>query len=237
VSLTAAGATLLERARDILAAANDAVEMARRAEAGEVGRLSVAFTPVAAYDLLPPAVRAFLRRFPAVHLRLRELWSADQVTALREQSVDLGIVHLPIDERGLVVRRLQKDRVVVALPARHRAARASRVDPADLADEAWLRFWQPGESQDRVLDAMMRETGIQPRIVQQATQIPTLLGMVAAGIGIGLVPPAVQRIRFRGVAYRPLVRGPDITTAAVWRADDTSTALSSFVDALSGSGS
>jgi DNA-binding transcriptional LysR family regulator len=80
---------------------------------------------------------------------------------------------------------------------------------------------------------IFRAGGFEPNVVEESAQISTLLGMVAAGIGVCVLPPAVRRMRFRGVAYRRLTRGgPELETAVAWLADAELPTVRPFVDIL-----
>jgi DNA-binding transcriptional LysR family regulator len=234
VRLTQVGLVFVEQARAVLAAADRAVIMAQRAERGETGDLTVSFTPNLAYELLPPVIQRYLRRHPDVRLVLREMWSSEQVVALHARQVHLAILHPPINQRGLTVRSLFRERYGVALPARHVLTKRHRVSLADLAHEPWVRFPRPaGPGTPDPMRDIFRAAGYDPRIAEEAAQIPTLLGMVAAGIGVCILPPAVRRIRFRGVVYRPVERGvPDLETAVAWLSDAEQPTMRSFLQIL-----
>jgi DNA-binding transcriptional LysR family regulator len=234
VRLTSAGAVFLQHARGLLSDAESAVLAAQRAQRGETGELAVSFAPDLAYELLPFVIKTYLRRWPGVRLVLREFWSVEQVGALHSRQVHLAILHPPIDQRGLTIRTILRERFVAALPARHPLTKRHNVLLADLASEPWLRLPRP--TSPGVADPMreiFRAGGFEPNVVEESAQISTLLGMVAAGIGVCVLPPAVRRMRFRGVAYRRLTRGgPELETAVAWLADAELPTVRPFVDIL-----
>lgn len=218
VGLTAAGAAFLEEARLTLAGADRAALVAVQAQRGESGDLDIAFAPDTVYDLIPPAVRGYVRRFPSVRLGLHELWTSEQVGLVRDGHIDLGIIRPPIDERDVSIQRLRGDRMLVALPLRHAFAHRRRLWLRELNGQSWLRLpAQPRPQQpDRAL-ALLEGAGVRPQFVAEASQIPTLLGLVAAGIGVCVLPSAVRREKVRGVAYVDIAdEAASSEIAAIW---------------------
>jgi len=234
VELTEAGRTLLEAARRLLADAEAAVEHTRRAARGEVGRLRIAFVTTADYSLLPPLVRRFRLRHPGVALVLRELTGDRQLDLLAAGELDLGLMIGPAEVRGLASRTVLRERLVAALPARHQLARSRRVSARALGAEGLVLFPRPLAPglHDQVI-GVCRRAGFVPRIVQEAVQMQTILGLVAAGLGFALVPACMALLRRPGVAYLALdPPGPHIDTVAVWPDGDPPPALAALLREL-----
>src|SRR5881275_1522994 len=112
VELTAAGQAYLARARDILAAVEDAAREARRVQRGEVGRLDVGFVGSAMYSVVPELLRAFRERFPDVGLRLRELGTAEQLRRLEDGRLDVGFLRPPGGRPGLSIETVLREPVL-----------------------------------------------------------------------------------------------------------------------------
>jgi DNA-binding transcriptional LysR family regulator len=232
VALTHAGATFLEEARATLARAGQAVELARRAQRGEVGRLAVGYLAATAYTLLPLVLRDFMRGFPGVRLELRELTLPQQVGALLKGDIEVGLLRPPVAEAELAAETILAEPFVLALPARHPLTALRRVPARRLAGEPFIMFpRQPGlVFHDLVMGFCLRN-GFTPRVAQEANQTHTVVGLVSAGIGVALVPASTQRIGLAGVAYRPLrERTPESRTAVAWRRDNASPVLAAFRD-------
>jgi DNA-binding transcriptional LysR family regulator len=176
---------------------------ARRAGQGLTGSLRVTFVASAARDLLPSILRAFRARHADVALELHEATTAQQVTALREDRADIGIVVVPLPEAAqLTVARLRREELLVALPRRHRLASRQVLRLADLASESWILFpagFGPG-LHARIVDAC-RVAGFSPRVTQEAVQMETIVSLVAAGMGVSLVPPAMAKPRRSDVRF------------------------------------
>jgi DNA-binding transcriptional LysR family regulator len=218
VALTAAGAAFLEPARQAVAAARLARAQALRAERGETGRLRLGFTVIAFYGLLPEAVQQFRLRYPDVEVALVERDSPSLESALAAGDVDLAVLHPPLSTPGLVTHALPDEPLVLALPASHRLAARRRLSAGDLAGEPFLlapRAVGP-RFHDRVI-AWFQSQGVSPRVVQEATPMTTLVGLVSAGAGLGFVTAGIARIGRPGVVFRALrPAAPRLPMAAAW---------------------
>ncbi|HEY4295114.1 MAG TPA: LysR substrate-binding domain-containing protein [Paraburkholderia sp.] len=210
VELTPAGKALLPEARALLAQAERTSTVAARAQRGEIGELRVGLTGSAMFTAeIPRLILTYRQRFPGVHLRIAEQTTQEQLTALLEQRLDVAIVRsvlapdLPPTLRAI---RLLEDSLVVALPARHRLADVAKpLSIGALADEAFVMY--PRESGTGVYDQIItlcRQAGFAPTIAQEAHAMATIVGLVAAGLGIAVVPESLRGIGANGVVYRPL---------------------------------
>ena len=139
VEVAPAGEVLLARAKEVLAAVDDAVEDTRRAARGEFGRLAIGFTGSATYALLPRLAAALRSALPGVVLDLRgELLTPAQVARLLDGSLDLGVLRPPVRERALCVEVVRSDPLIAVLPEGHRLAAADAVPLEELADEPFV---------------------------------------------------------------------------------------------------
>ncbi|WP_297361155.1 LysR substrate-binding domain-containing protein [Thauera sp.] len=208
VALTAAGARFLGHVRHILGGIDEAVADARRAAAGEVGELRVGFTSSLPFtDLLPDALHAYRSRFPAVRLQLREMFTAAQFAALARDELDVGFVRLQAGPppAGIVLREIARNPLRLVVNAGHRLANAPQVSFAQLADEDFISFPADiGTDLPGVLRALCRQAGFEPRIVQTAREATTQIGLVAAGVGVALLPAPLESVRIARVRYLPL---------------------------------
>jgi DNA-binding transcriptional LysR family regulator len=209
VQLTDAGRLLLEQSRPLLAQAERIEQLLGEAAGGEVGRLGIGFVGSASYEALPRILRAFRSRFPNVELRLEELTTAGQASALAAGRIDVGLLRTPVGDPSLELTPLVEERLVVALPDSHALAARKRVPVAALAGEPFVLVpRQLGTGlYDDVL-AVCRAAGFSPNVVQEANEMQTIVSLVSAGIGVSLVPESVETFSPPRVAYRPLT-GPN----------------------------
>jgi DNA-binding transcriptional LysR family regulator len=205
IELTDAGQVFLEEARRTLVQAEHARRMAQRAQRREIGRLVMGFVSEATYDLLPLMLHAYRARFPGVEIVLREMTTMQQVQALQKGSIHLGMLRPPIPEAGLNLQIVRQEPFVMVLPPTTRFAADERLPLSALSEEPFVLFPRaisPGVY-DQVI-SLCNQAGFSPIIVQEATELHTILGLVAVGIGVSLLPASVRLLRSQGVVYRAL---------------------------------
>ena len=206
VDLTDAGTAYLDRARAILAAVDEAGIEAQRVDQGLVGRLTIGCVGSATYSLLPALARRLREDLPGIDFAFRgEMLVPDQVAALLAGTIDLALLRPPVDEPGLTLRPLRKDRLIVAVPDGHRLAARRRVRVEDLRDEDLVVHPARGRSvMHGVVEELCRDAGFRPRIRHEVAETSTLVTFVAAGLGVAVVPEPVGTLGVPGVTYRPL---------------------------------
>ncbi len=237
VQLTAAGDAFLRDARAILGELDGAVATARRIDAGQTGRLRIGFVGSALLSIVPGTVERFRAERPGVAIELRERSTVDQLRAVSAGVVDVGLVRPPIEDDGeLRAETVLRERTVAALPAGHELAALSRVSLRRLAAEPLVLFPRdqaPGYHD--LLIGALADAGAGPRVIQYAPEMLTIIGLVAAGTGVSLVPASVGRLALDGVAYRPVSGAPRSELVAITRVGDDSALVRAFVaDALAG---
>lgn len=236
VETTYAGNTLLVEARAALAQIERAVESTRRAARGEQGRLSVGMAPTAPFHpLMPQAIRAFREAFPGVDLTLDEALTDELVTLLRAEHIDVAFVRNRLaDADELRVDALLEEPMLVALPLAWRTGPGhshGAVELAQLARQPFVVYGPPGSGIHDATLAACLGAGFVPRVVQLAPRITSALGLVAAGLGVTLVPQSMRRINMDGVAYRPIADAtpPTVVLHMVTRRHDPSVVVRNFV--------
>ncbi|PKA44869.1 LysR family transcriptional regulator [Rhizobium sullae] len=237
VRLTAAGRVFLEEARRTIAQSEDAVRLARRAASDDLAQISIAFVSAALYRLLPQAIRAFHEIWPDTTIRLDERPTEAQLAGLAGGDIDLGFFHPPIKTvDGLAVELIHRDKLIVAVPSHHPLAALNFCRLADLAGHDFIMFpHQQGPTLHGKITNACRAAGFVPNIVQEARQMHTILSLVAAGLGVSLVPTGATTMRIAGVAFIPLVDTPaDIAweMAIGWQPRGARKALRNFLEVV-----
>ena len=233
--LTAAGIAFLEEARRTLAAAERAERAARLAGEGRSGQLTIGMINSAAYeDTISTVVLKLSERYPGIDISLREVTTPQQLRALRSGEIQVGFVRPPIHDTALETLTVHTEPLLLALPAAHPLASLPAVPLAQLAADPWvllpsglgLGFYE------QVID-ICRLAGFMPETHQVATEIPTMISLIAAGLGVTLVPASISNLRRTGVVYRPLAGQTEIVeTIAVWMPSHASPLLDHFLEIL-----
>jgi len=231
VQLTPAGEVFLMGVRQTLAALDAAVQSARRASRGETGWLGIGFAASATYDLLPAVLHDFRAQFPDVHLSLMELNAAEQSVALRDRSIHVGFARPYAEEAEVAVEAVLREPFLVALPESHPLAAQPALSLPLLAGEPFVSFPErPLPSYAQVVRAVCEGAGFAPRVVQEVREMQTAISLVAAGLGVALLPASVQHLRRDGVVYRPLPNdAPRTELAVISRKEDASPTLQNFL--------
>lgn len=210
------------------------LERVRAAARGDVGTLRIGFVTPAEYSFLPAGIRDFRQRHPGIGLTLREMTSDAQFDALRDGELDAGFALPPVPHPGLGWKRVLREPLLLALPSAHPAARLSPGRPlrleriADLPLLVFPRDKAPG-LHDEILGLFAR-AGFAPSIGQEAIQMQTIVSLVAAGLGVAVVPASLRNLGRKGVVYRvPAGRPVQVEVGLAWRQDDPSPALQRFV--------
>jgi len=238
IALTDAGELLLDEARVLLVQVEQALSATRKAGTGETGRLTIGFIPSASTSTLPAHLRAFRGRYPGVELFLRELPPDELVAQLHAGALDVCFLYLPFDDDRLEQVVVAREPLVAALPEDHRLAGSERpLAMRSLRDEPFVlpaRHHMPGLNA-RVLDTC-RRAGFAPEPVQRDVWLmQTVLGLVAGGLGVALVPSSVQHLNRTGVSFRRLQDpGEPVELGACWRGEDRSPTLRNFTALLAG---
>ncbi len=224
VALTQAGKTFLYEAQMMLHQYDQAVLRTRTTGHGETGVVKLGFVGSVSYGLLPTLLARYRQELPGIEVLPVELTSAEQIQSLKVRSIDLAIVRTPlagIDDFELKV--IQRERMIAVLPACHPLARKRALKLQQLKDETFLVF-----PADRVLSLHAKTlmachaAGFSPRIGLSAWQMPTMVGLIAAGMGVALLPEQIENMPHAGVVYRPLTdlsEFLDLEIALAWNAD------------------
>jgi DNA-binding transcriptional LysR family regulator len=189
VALTETGRLFLPEARATLHQAMRAEQTARLSARGEIGTLRIAFVSSVLPKLLPTLIRNMHASYPLITLELKDMPTPDQIAALHDNKLDFGLIRLPVTSAGLETCVVLEESFVVALPDDHPLAGQPLVRPADLSGcPAFVlaRRYAPG-FHDEMLVALKRQ-GADLEIAQELGEFTTMLALVAAGLGIGVIP-------------------------------------------------
>ncbi|MGL4967429.1 MAG: LysR substrate-binding domain-containing protein [Inquilinus sp.] len=224
LSLNAAGVVFLERARQVLGVAEEAVEHVRRFDQGERGRLTVGFTSSASlHHLTPHLLRAFRQAYPLVRLEVDESETYGLILALEQRRIDAAFLHIGTEGfAGLASTVLAQEDMVVAIPSDHPLAPAPAVTLPMLSGQDLVVYRRPDGP--GMFDGIMRAfaaAGVIPRVTDVVHRLIAAINLVAAGRGLTLVPASIQVLHPQAVTYRPLAPGalPPLPLYLAYRRD------------------
>ncbi|MEU8302296.1 LysR substrate-binding domain-containing protein [Actinomadura sp. NPDC048955] len=229
VRLTPAGRAFLVEARRLLQQADHAAMSVRQVSAGEAGTIILGFTAASAHATLGRVLEAARAALPDVEIVLREMVTRDQVRALAEGGLDLGLVRPPVSDPDLEDRPADRESLLAAVPHGHPLAEGD--GPVSLADLDGRRFlmYSPVEARyfHELLVSLFRQARVSPVYAQYLSQVHSILALVSCGWGLALVPAAAARLRYAGVVFRP-VDLPDpapVELSLAWRRGNDNPAL------------
>jgi DNA-binding transcriptional LysR family regulator len=236
VALTEAGRLFLAEARRTLTQAAHAIDVARRAQQGEVGELAIGFsTSVPFTAVVARALPAYRDAYPAVRLNLIEMPRGEQIEALTAARIDIGFIRgfdAPALPATMVVTKLMEEPLLVAMQGDHRlAGRVAAPRIEDLEDEPFVLYQRDfGAGFNEHLAQLCARAGFAPHVVQEALGLATLLGLVAAGMGITVITSSLGALHPENVVFRPLDDPDAVSSLWLIHRVKLSTAARRFVD-------
>jgi DNA-binding transcriptional LysR family regulator len=237
VNLTRAGDAFYADVTRILTSVDDSVRRVKRIADGRLGVLRIAFTGTAAYRHLPQIARLVKRELPGVGLEIHsDMLTPQQERALVEGRIDIGVLRPPIRHEPISSRTIAVEPLVLVVPEDHRLAEEAAVSVADLRAENFVMYDAAGSV---VNDAVIRScmaAGFSPHREHEVAGTAILLGLVAAGLGIALVPQSVESVAVDGVVFKPIEGAEGVELALAWRSDDDSALIESFLSTLEAGG-
>jgi DNA-binding transcriptional LysR family regulator len=233
--LTPEGEAFYAEAVRTLAQAESAINTAKRAATGEIGKLSIGFLGSATYVFLPELVRLFKAQHSGIKLTLQELTPLQQEVAFDKGQIDLGFTRALTTEQSktFLSRHLYYDPMMAVLPVSKRIT-TKRVRISDLANETFVLFHREGAPPlfDTIL-GMCNQAGFSPKVECEPNMMQTVLSIVEAEQGVSIVPACVRNLRSHGIRFYRLQ--PDdvrVELVAAWKRGTMSVPLCAFLDLI-----
>ncbi|SDF83245.1 DNA-binding transcriptional regulator, LysR family [Blastococcus aurantiacus] len=201
VTLTAAGEVFLGEARRLLSLADTAPELARRVSSGSHGVVRIGFTAASTYGTLGRLLDEVERALPDIGLDLHEMVTREQVAALVNEEIDLGLARPPFDAETFGSRLLHREALLVAVPAGHRLAGLGRDAVADDLAAEPVVMHSPTQARYFYDLVVSMVPAASQNAVHTVSQVLTMLWLVAAGRGIAFVPGSAARLPIEGVEF------------------------------------
>jgi DNA-binding transcriptional LysR family regulator len=237
VELTDAGVCFLRRARQILAASSAAVDEAQRAARGELGMLRVGFTAsLSMTHFFPRLIYDYRQHYPQVALTLSELTSAEQCKVLLARELDIGFIRCvdPEAPPGINVRVIHRHPLRVAINVHHPLAARAQLSLAELSEEGFIGYPDDaGTGLTVLLQRLCLLAGFQAKVIQEAREATTQIGLVAAGLGVAVLPSPLECVHIEGVRYLPLTDpGAYLSLAVASAQTELSPLINGFLERL-----
>ncbi|NHN30540.1 LysR family transcriptional regulator [Paenibacillus agricola] len=226
VELTDAGQVFADEIRKLFDQLHRAIEHSGSVHRGEKGKLTIGFVGSATYDILPRVLREFRRLYPDVLVHLLELSTPAQMVALHEEEIDIGVLRPPIHDDNLCTEIVSTVPCVLAVPKQHPLAVQPNVSLADLAPYPFVMLSR--KTWAGLYDEVLAFCN--PIIQQEAFEFQTVIGLVAAGLGIAVVPQSAMNLHTKDVAYLDMrSQLPEASMGISWRRTDASPLVQAFV--------
>lgn len=206
LALTKAGVFFLDQCSQLLSRIGEAKEATRRISEGRRRWFGIGFVPSALYGLLPEIIRHYRMANQEVEVVLQEMTSVQQAEALKAGRIDVGFGRLKLEDPQLSYEVLSEEALVAALPLKHPLLKFKRLSLAQLAAEPFILY--PAKPRPSYADHVLqqfRAHDLSLGSVIDVNEMQTAIGLVAAGVGVTLVPSSVQRLQRNDVVYRGLV--------------------------------
>lgn len=234
VRLTAAGEFLQGEALRILAAVENSARGVRRIAEGRQGLVRIAFTGSAAHTQLPSLARIVKSELPGLALEIHaDLLTPAQVDGLTDGSLDLAVLRPPRGGcDGVTLRTIESEPLVLAVAADHTLATTPTITMSDLRSEPFILFASAESAVNAAIRRSCDAAGFVPQMAHQAAGISVQLPLVAAGLGVALVPSSARAAPLDGVVFRDVPDAGAVDLALAWRSDESNPAVLQVLEAL-----
>lgn len=236
VMLTPAGRYFVDEARDVLSRIDTAASRSVRIAEGALGPFRFGVTGSATYAHLPKIIATLRADLPSLALEpVIDLFTDEQQQALLDGRIDAGLLRLPISSGDLRYSLFTREHLVLVLPEGHRLVQVGPLQISDLVELRDEPFVAYGASGSVSVSAMLRtcqQAGFVPRRAHEAASTSTALALVAAGVGVAMLPSSVRSMPFEGLRYIDIPASASVDLALAWRREDDRPMVRRFVEAL-----
>ncbi len=229
VELTEAGRSLYEGARQAVEQLDQAITAAQRIQGGYGGKLRIGFVSTVAFKMLSEVLHVFRDRYPHATPELFHLTSSQQAEALRAGSIDVGFCRTP-PGGNIESRVIEREPLFVALPGKHPLVKRKTISVEALKDQPFV-MWDREQTTGiaRTILSVCNKHGFDPKVALEVTNPSAMLGFVADGVGVAIVPGSVLLLKPDHVAFRPLDDKAYSTISLAWRPENRSKLVPHFV--------
>ncbi|MFD4640185.1 LysR substrate-binding domain-containing protein [Lentzea sp. NPDC058436] len=232
VELTAAGRFFLDKTQHALNRIDSTIRETRLLGTGQPGLVHIGLVDAATFSHMSPLVRSITKKMPGLEFKVHTgLSTQDQCERLKDETLDIGVVYAPLEhDDDVSVRIISSEPLVLVTASNHPLARKGSITVPDLRGEPFITCTEPVIAHS--LTRLCLEAGFTPRATHEATSPPSLLALVAAGLGIGVVPASARTVSVPGTRFHSLPRAAHVRVALAWNKAHRSPLVSSLLDVL-----
>ena len=222
IKLTPAGEVFATKARVILAQCDEAAKLAAQADRGEVGHLRFGLwqlpIPPVQTRLIIECLGAFAKRSPNVHLTLQSLSPAEQIKAVKDGEIDVGIVRLPFSQnkKGIVIEAILREQILLAMSENNPLARLKVVPLRSLSGQRYIMYGRDANAEFHhyIMKSCSKE-GFSLNVAYFQEDLYSVWAMIGAGLGVALAPASLQELRLPGIVFRKFDPPPPVMEVAL----------------------
>ena len=238
IKLTPAGEVFAVKARAILAQSDEAAKLAARAERGEFGHLRLGLwqlpVPPVQTRLIIECLGEFVKQRPDIHLTLQSLQPAEQIKAVKDGAIDVGIVRLPLalKSRGIAIETILRERIVLAMSENNSLSRFKTVPLRELCNQRYIMYMRDANAEfhDFIAKACRKE-GFKLNIAYSQEDLYSVWALIGAGLGVALAPASLQELRLPGIVFRKFEPAlPFMEMALAYLRTDSVSVVSQFLE-------
>jgi DNA-binding transcriptional LysR family regulator len=234
VELTPEGRALLVDAKRILNITQNSARVVQAIARGEDGPLTIGAIFSSIYGVVPQMLSEIVARHPGIAPSLQEMTISQQLAALREERIDIGLMRGPVSAPELETLTLFEEQFILVCPSQGPLAMERDVSLDEIARLPLIRVVASANRDfSRKMMSALVEKGYKLNVAHEVSDTHTLIGLVAAGFGVSLVPASLQNIQIRRVRYLPLrEKTPTTSLQLVWHRQNTSPVLAKVIDVV-----
>lgn len=234
VKLTAAGQYFYEVTVRTLNNLNSHIKTVRKIDQGEIGKVRIGFGGSVVYDVLPKIIQHLHASYPELKLNVKQLTTSQQIDALNNGDIDIGILVPPIQDSSIKIMPIRREEFIVCLHKNHPLAKQTEpLKTASFRDEPIIMTpYSAGSGYYEAVMSLCNKGGFSPHITQTAEEQHTIVSLVASGIGIAFVPLSTSMIHQEKVVYRKLTEKVYKETAVAWNVGDNTPAVHLFLTTI-----
>lgn len=231
VELTEAGVYFENSCKFILNLIEKEIETTKRIYEGELGEVVLAFSGSVVHDLLPLIIKETKSKYPDIKLLVEQHTSSEQIKGLLNGNINVGMLVPPVNEQKLNILPIVEEGFVAVVPISHHLSDIKReLDVKELANENFIMTpEQSGKGYFDSVISLCKSEGFYPKIVQNAQEQQTIISLVAAELGVAVVPESSTRITNKAVSFIPIKQNHKKTTALAWHKESTSPGVRLFI--------